>query len=91
MAQKTKIKSSFESSSLPQNRVMLKSYGVPGEVFSDIERLNKEFLREFKKSSNVQTVYGMGGKLEENLHYLTIWHGGTPEDIKEVEWFKGKV
>ncbi len=91
MAQKTKIKSSYDSSTLPQNRITLKSYKVPGEVFADIERLNKDFLREFKKGANVQVVYGLGGKLDENTHFLTIWHEGTPEDIKEVEWFKSKV
>jgi len=83
-------KKSAPAKQTPQS-LIIKTYARPAEVFADIERLNNEFRKEFKKSANVQICYSCFGPIDKDSHGLSVWHEDNEDDEKELTWIKSKI
>lgn len=56
-------------------------------VLDKIKELNDLFLKTFRKCSNSELVYSLGGDKKQPVHSLAVWHDGSSEQIKEIEFF----
>jgi len=67
----------------------LKTYTEHTLAFTDIARLNADFLKSFKRAPKTQLVYSQSGDAKRPVHGIGIWDGDKyPE---EVEFFVSKL
>jgi hypothetical protein len=58
------------------------------EVDEKIKTLTKGFVKIHKKNPVVSLVYSSTGFKKTERHHLAVWHDGSIEQMKEVEFFK---
>lgn len=64
------------------------NYLSPKEVTEKINTLTKGFVNTYKKNPVTSLVYSSTGYKKNVKHNLAVWHDGSFEQMKEVEFFK---
>lgn len=58
------------------------------QVLEKIDLTSKLFLKTFKKSPKCELVYSLGGTYKMPIHNLAVWHDGSVEQGKEIQFIK---
>lgn len=61
------------------------------QVLAKIDELSKLFLKTHRKGAQCELVYSLGGDKKNPIHALAVWHDGSPEQNKEIEFFTNNL
>ena len=65
----------------------LKPYNSHSEVFSEIKTLSEAFKKHYRKNSDSELVYQQTGNPKMPAHALAVWHDGSENQKREIDFF----